>query len=156
LRRQLHQEIETEIKDALGPEAEVDELLVLPGSVEILAIISTVSMVVTNFNALTDNLEKATERVRRAVRFVLGRIQPIRAGKVEYRIHGDWTPGPAMRRVQRSGAQSPPILAPANSPEQPAVAGGSGLFSPYAGALAGAYGLLLAIIIMLAILVGRG
>ncbi|MGH2636295.1 MAG: hypothetical protein ACRDHU_09170 [Actinomycetota bacterium] len=153
-RKQLHQQIEEEIRDLLGPDAEVDELVILSGSLEILALVSTVATVVTNFNSLVDNLGKATERIRRAVRFVLRRLPAMR--NMEYQVHGEWTPGPAMRGLQQRLAPQPaPVPQPSPTSAPVAAASQASVVSWHIGAFIGAYGLLLAILVMVAILLAR-
>lgn len=73
-RTALKADLATSIRKDLGLEVDIDDLIINPGSIEVIVIATTIYKVVKNFDDVMDTLQKAAENVRRIVKAFVDRV----------------------------------------------------------------------------------
>ena len=76
------------------------DLAVKSGSVEIIAIITTVATVIQNYNAIVEGIREAVENTRRAFLSIIGEMPQMSDLQHAMELESNWRPGVALRAVR--------------------------------------------------------
>ncbi|MGH3105020.1 MAG: hypothetical protein ACRDN6_13080 [Gaiellaceae bacterium] len=102
----LESRVNAEVKGALGPEFEVESVIVKGGSLELIAAIMTVSSVVVNYNTLIEGIERAVNNTRRIISGFLRVTLGARGGRevLQMEMTADWVRGTGLVRAETRAA----------------------------------------------------
>jgi hypothetical protein len=103
-------------RTALGDDALQVDLSVKVGSVEIVAIVTTVALVIQNYNAIVGGIGEAVENTRRAFVNVVGGLRELGAWRGQMEMRASWRTGAALA----PSSQSPRSLTnlPSQAPDR--------------------------------------
>jgi hypothetical protein len=90
-------------RNALGDEAMQVDVSVKAGSVEIIVIVTTVAMVIQNYNAIIGGIGQAVENTRRAFTSIIGGLRELAPLRGQTEMRASWRPGPALTTLGQRG-----------------------------------------------------
>lgn len=94
-RSELEAETKKAVQQTLGPEFEVRDISFKRGSIEVLLVIGTVYYAISRYKNFIESIEMLVSHLRRIfTRFFE------RWGPMPVYVSGNWTPGPALVRVE--------------------------------------------------------
>jgi hypothetical protein len=106
-RENLQSDVAKGIRRIVGRDFDVDPLIIRPGSIEVLVIITTISAVLANYNEFMERLFKAAEHTRRVVRNAIAAVGAAQEG--QYSVLSSVTTGSALESISEGlAAQSQP------------------------------------------------
>ncbi|MCW3996672.1 MAG: hypothetical protein NWE98_11070 [Candidatus Bathyarchaeota archaeon] len=94
-RSELEAETKKAVLQTLGPEFEVRDISFKRGSIEILLVIGTVYYAISRYKNFVESIEMLVSQLRR----IFSRFFE-RWGPMPVHVSGNWTPGPAMVRIE--------------------------------------------------------
>ena len=127
----LESRVNAEVKAALGPEFEIESVIVKRGSLEVIAAIMTVSSVVSNYNTLIEGIERAVNNTRRALSGILRTTVRPRNGQeaVQMSMTANWTRGSGLIRAETRATAARPRPSSPDTPQPAAPVAGSGVMT---------------------------